>query len=252
MNHPLARCALPLLILTLVSASDARDADAGAIGKPIAGKRLPVYTGEEIAAPRLDELVREQAKRAGVSVLASQPVAAVEIRPFIAVPLQLRIDGPGDKVIAFLSSIDDAGQFRVVSQLSFAPDRKDPDKLRAEMVVRQWYASNEEASEKTKQWRASRQLPMPAKEILSSVNKTLAKNPARLTHFELGPDRLRVRGKAKDLRSGTKVGGALFEGGLSAFYDLSWEQRPTVDVRVDDGSVRFAVAGKPKAKKSKE
>ena len=246
------------------------------IKKP-AAPEVPIYESEEIAAPRLEKLVREKAKDAGIQIDALLPRAPEDGGKYIGIPLEGRVSGTAEQVIKFLSAIESRDQYRLMPRVVIYGDRKDPRLAKASFMATSWYAKTEKASRQTKKWRKAAKPAAPALEIFAACAATLDENAfsaeilplardadkpppkkpqaqVRLTGFAFEGTEVLVSGEGRNSAATHKFGGRLFKDESLNAYDWSWQTRPKYNTKRKDGTVEFSIRGElnPKTSKKKE
>ena len=230
---------------------------------------LPQFESEEIAAPKLEQLVTENAEEAGVRVDALLPHAPQSEGKFIGIGLEGKVNGTTEQVVNFLSTLEDRDQFRVVPNLAIIGDRKDPDLTRASFQVVDWYAKNERSARRQKRWLATVAPAAPAIEIFSSCVGALdedaisvsavtlegepekPKTPIRLTRFDFIGNTVALAGEGLDSASANKFVAKLFKDQSLDAYDWNWLARPRQNTKKKDGTVEFSISGELEEKAAK-
>jgi hypothetical protein len=208
-----------------------------------ASARLLVYESEKIAYGKLEEWLKKQAKASGVAVKQLIPLPAVEIQEFISAGQEVRVTGTAKQVAKFLEKIERRDRFHVIPSLNLATDRSDPEVMHLNCILREWFARDEKAAGKVKEWRAEVTPPIPTVECYASCSAALPEKGVRITGFSFSEDEVMIAGEGMDSSVANKFASELHQQKSLDDYKFTWQMRPKDNRKKKNGWVEFAIMG---------
>lgn len=207
---------------------------------------VPIYRSEKAAVKKLKRRLTRRANVYGASLDRLRPQAPQKWGGSAHVGFEVAVSGPFQQAVNFVCNLYGKGKFITIPKFAIHADPRDPEFVRAEFVIKDWYRLKvKQRSTDIPQKLADFAIPnLPATELFVACTNSLPEKGSWFTDFAFENDTVSIFGKSKTPQDVRDFETALSENKTIAAYQWTWENEPAADAKEKEGTIVFEIVGR--------